>query len=219
MNYFAFWATLFILAALIIYFDRKYNMLRDTSTATPRPYSFARVQLAWWTVIVLSSIIAIIFCRDWQIPDLTTSTLYLLGISSATTVSATLIDVSDQSNPNISTLNQNSPGENFFLDMLSDKDGVSVHRFQTVVFNLVFGAWFIRNFLTNLADTTTEINNIMPDFTDNNLILLGVSSGLYAALKATENRQGGSAQTATTAAPTTAPANTTEPSTEDTPVG
>lgn len=219
MNYFAFWATLFILAALIIFFDRKFGMLRDTSTATPRPYSFSRVQLAWWTVIVLSSMIAIIFCRDWQIPDLTTSTLYLLGISSATTVSATLIDVSDQGNANISSLNQDSPGENFFLDILSDKDGVSVHRFQTVVFNIVFGAWFIRNFLTNLADTNVQVSEIMPDFTDNNLILLGVSSGLYAALKATENRQGGSRQAAAPAAPAAPPANTTEPSTDDAPLG
>src|SRR6202000_2037057 len=103
MNYFIFWATLVVLAALVIFFDRKYFMLRDNSTAVPRPYSFSRVQLAWWTVIVLASFISIFISRGVA-PDLSTSTLYLLGISSATTVGATLIDLSDQTNPNLTGL-------------------------------------------------------------------------------------------------------------------
>ncbi|HVW98664.1 MAG TPA: hypothetical protein VHA56_22035 [Mucilaginibacter sp.] len=188
MNNLIFWATFVVLLALIIFLDRKYFMLRDNSTALPRPYSFSRVQLAWWSVIVLASFISIFISRG-AAPDLNTSTLYLLGISSATTVGATLIDISDQTNPNLTGLAQNIRGDNFFLDILSDKNGVNVHRFQTVVFNIVFGIWFIIFVLQQLNTPSTHADDIMPVISSNNLILLGVSSGLYTALKATENKQ------------------------------
>lgn len=209
MNYFIFWATLVLLAFIIIVLDKKFGMLRDNSTASPRPYSFSRVQLAWWSVIILSCIITIILGKGWQIPDLSTSTLYLLGISSATTVGATLIDLSDQNNTSITSLNQNIKSENFFLDIMSDKSGVSVHRFQTVVFNMVFGVWFIKNFLMNMSNTALAINDIIPLVTDNNLILLGVSSGMYTAIKATENKQSNSST----------PTDTPSVNTEEQPIG
>lgn len=211
MNYFVFWATFVLLAFLVLLCDKKYYMLRDTSTVLPRPYSFSRVQLAWWTTIVLSGVITIIITRGWLIPDFTTSTLYLLGISSATTVGATLIDLSDQNNANLASLSQNDKGDNFFLDILSDKNGVSIHRFQTVAFNLVFGIWFVVNFFANINNMALGINDVLPVFSENNLVLLGVSSGLYAAVKATENRQSGSSSTDTS--------NTTVTNTEEEPIG
>lgn len=189
MNYFIFWATFVLLAFLVLLCDKKYYMLRDAGSALPRCYSFSRVQLAWWTTIVLAGVITIIITKGWLIPDFTTSTLYLLGISAATTVGATLIDLSDQSNTKLTSLHQNEQGDNFFLDILSDKNGVSIHRFQTVAFNMVFGIWFVINFFSNMNTPTLGVNDILPVFSDNNLVLLGLSSGLYTAVKATENRQ------------------------------
>jgi hypothetical protein len=188
MNSFVFWAIFIVLLALVYFFDRYYFMLRDNSTALPRPYSFSRVQLAWWSVIILASFISIIILRC-AIPSFDTSTLYLLGISSATTVGATLIDISDQTNPNLVGLGQNIKGDNLILDILSDKNGVNVHRFQTVIFNIVFGIWFILYVVNHLNDTTIATDAIIPVISSNNLILLGVSSGLYTALKTTENKQ------------------------------
>lgn len=189
MNYFIFFATLIVLAGAVIFCDRKYFMLRDNSTAVPRPYSFSRVQLAWWTVIVLASFISV-FISKHLAPDFPTSELYLLGISSATTIGATLIDVSDQTNPNLTELSQDMRSDNFFLDILSDKNGVNVHRFQTVVFNIVFGVWFIISVVHNLnIYSANDYEKILPVIADNNLILLGVSSGVYTALKTTENKQ------------------------------
>ncbi len=189
MNYLIYWATFIVLLALVYFFDKKYFMLRDNSTAVPRPYSFSRVQLAWWSVIILAAFISIIIISKGTAPTFDTSTLYLLGISSATTVGATLIDISDQTNPNVSGLSQNIKGDNFFLDILSDKNGVDVHRFQTVVFNTVFGLWFIIYVLNHLCNAGTTPDAVMPVISSNNLILLGVSSGVYATLKATENKQ------------------------------
>ncbi len=209
MNYlFVFWMVFFALVAVVYLFDKKYFMLRDNSTATPRPYSWARVQLTWWIVIILTSFITVMVRTHGYIPTLDDTTLYLLGITSATTIVATAIDINDQSDRHLATLGQNIGGENFFLDILSDKNGIDVHRFQTVVFNIVFGTWFISQVLYHLGripncaictsqpDTnacaacmTAYADSIIPHITPNNLILLGLSSGIYAALKATENRQ------------------------------
>jgi hypothetical protein len=181
-----FWIAFVGLLLIVIYFDRKYSLLRDLSTADKKPYSFSRVQLAWWSVIVLASIISIVASQK-GIPDLDWSTLVLLGISSATTVTANLIDVSDQQNPDI-TRTQDDGGQSFLLDILSDSKGVSIHRLQTVVFNLTIGIWFIGAVTNDLAHYAGNINLIIPRLTQNDLILLGLSSGTYAALKSTENK-------------------------------
>ena len=181
-----FWLIFIALLAIVIYFDVRYSMLRDISSANRKPYSFARVQLTWWSVIILASFITILAVKGIA-PTFDTSTLILLGISSATTAAARIIDRSDQSNPNI-TRTQNQNSENFFLDILSDEKGVSIHRFQTVVFNIVFGIWFICTVLYYLSHFPASVDKIIPVITENNLILLGLSSGTYAALKANENK-------------------------------
>ena len=181
-----FWI-IFVAFVVIIYFcDKKFGMLRDTSTAAIRPYSFSTVQFAWWMTIVLSSFITILLWK-FRMPTLDQSTLILIGITSATKVTATSIDLSDQSNPKI-TRHQNSETEYFLLDILSDATGVSVNRLQTVIFNFVFGLWFVTTVLYRLHDPAFSVDAIMPPIENRDLILLGLSSGTYAALKATENK-------------------------------
>jgi hypothetical protein len=124
-----------VLVTAVIYFDRKYCMLRDMTTANlHQPYSWSRVQLAWWSVIILSCFITIIIMKG-AAPTLDISTVILLGISAATTATAKAIDISD-AEKNEGIRHQDDFGKNFFLDILSDGT-VSVHRFQTIVFNCV----------------------------------------------------------------------------------
>jgi hypothetical protein len=184
-----FWIFFLVLVLLVVYFDIKYNMLKDVSTASKKPYSFSRVQLAWWSVIILASFMTIIAKRG--IPDLDGSTLIILGISAITTGSARIIDISDQKND--VRMIQNQDRENFILDVLSDSNGVSIHRFQSLVFNTTFGIWFISQVLHNLP--VNPVNEIIPVLSQNNLILLGLSSGAYVALKTTENKDKVSAET------------------------
>ena len=184
-----FWLIAALLSFAIIFLDKKYCMLRDISkAATHQPYSWARVQMAWWTIIVLSSFIAIFWSKH-AAPSLNTSTLILLSISAATTATARVIDLSDQETYNL-IRHQDSFGKNFFLDILSDQTGVSVHRFQTVVFNAVFGIYFINDVLSKLQSCNDAgcINTIIPFIENNSLILLGISSATYAAMKTTENK-------------------------------
>jgi len=184
-----FWIFFIVLLFIVLLFDRKYNMLKDISTANKKPYSFSRVQLAWWTVIILSSFITIITLGK-GIPTFDQSTLILLGISAITTGSARIIDISDKSN-NLKMI-QDKEKENFILDILSDANGVSIHRFQAAAFNIVFGVWFIISVLYNVSTPALinpeKISFIMPLLDQNNLILLGLSSGAYAVLKTTENK-------------------------------
>lgn len=171
-----FWIVYVVLLGCIYFCDKKYNMLRDASLSYPKPYSFSRVQLAWWTAIVLAAFISTSLAQR-HIITLLPSTLYLLGMSSATMAAAKVIDKSDARNPDIQR-HQDSKSDNFILDILSDENGISIHRFQTVIFNLVFSIWFIK-FVVHMKT--------IPDISDNNLILLGLSSATYIGLKATEN--------------------------------
>lgn len=55
-------SVLIILFVMIIVLQLKYGIVSDNSTSTvKKSYSYSRVQLAWWSLILLSSIIAIIF--------------------------------------------------------------------------------------------------------------------------------------------------------------
>lgn len=176
-----------VLAFIIIIFDLKYNLLRDKSIAVKKPFSYSRTQLAWWTVVVLASFITIIFSnKGYQVPTFDTSTLILLGISTSTMMTARIIDVSDEQRVDHER-HQDAEGKGVLLDILSDENGVSIHRLQSVVFNLTFGTWFIIQVWNNL-ELANDISKIIPVITQNNLILIGLSSGTYAALKSTENK-------------------------------
>ncbi len=186
----SFWAIFATIALLVIYCDLKYDMLKDASISVKKPYSWSRVQLAWWIVIVLSAFIAII-CKFDIAPTLNESTVILIGISSATIAAAKVIDLSDENNAEV-IRHQDKSSTGFFLDIISDENGASIHRFQTVVFNIAFGVYFIvyvlNHMKTGIGHGANPQDLIMPDFGNNNLILLGLSSGTYAALKLTENK-------------------------------
>jgi len=182
----------FALLGLVVFFDLKYDMLRDSSTAAKKPYSFAKVQLAFWLIIIITSFTTIIICgRNHDIPTFANSTLIILGISTGTLAAGRLIDVSDQKDPAV-TRSQDDDGDGFLLDILSDESGVSLHRLQCLLFNVIIGGWFCFKVLFNLgqaaANAKFNIDLIIPDVTPNNLILLGISAGTYVALKTNENK-------------------------------
>ncbi|HMK38950.1 MAG TPA: hypothetical protein VK569_06390 [Bacteroidota bacterium] len=178
-----FWIVLVGLVIAVLYLDWKHNMLRDTSSATRKPYSYALSQLAWWTVIILASFISVMASKG--IPPVDPSTLILLGISAATTAAARIGDMSDTSQGLTRTQDQASEG--FFIDILSDSNGVNIHRFQALAFNLTFGIWFIHQVL-HFLPITDQPGGIIPVLDQSNLLLLGLSSTTYAVLKTSENK-------------------------------
>ncbi len=183
------WISVALLLLLIILLDKKYYLLRDVSIAKQKPYSYSRVQLSWWTIIIIASFISI-FITKGNLPILDSSLIILLGISSGTTGVASIIDVSDRSTEN-AVLIQNSESENFFLDILSDANGISIHRLQAFLFNLIIGIWLLVMVAKGLCSCTnpTCINTILPIVDPNKLLLLGVSAATYAGLKTNENKK------------------------------
>jgi hypothetical protein len=174
-------------------------------------YSFSKTQLAFWTFIILSSFIYI-WAITGDLNSINTTGLILLGITSATITASNLISKNaetqalavDESAPvqnNVGSddksTTENSgtptskkvdklvkfrthkPGDTFLTEILSDEDGISIHRLQALVFNLVFGIAFIISVLWNYT---------MPEFSETQLILLGLSSGTYAFNKINENK-------------------------------
>jgi len=67
--------------------------------------------------------------------------------------------------------------ENFFVDILSDADGVSFHRFQNAAWTVVLGIIFVCQVYRDL---------VMPQFNGSLLALLGISAGTYLGMKIPE---------------------------------
>lgn len=169
---------LFITTTLLIWLGARTSILKDFSIQDKTaPYSWSRTQLAFWTGIIFSSFLFLFF-KYKEVPGLSDVNLILLGIAATTTASAKLVDDSQKNNPDRA---QDKPSEGFLRDILSDKNGISIHRLQNVLWTLAVGIIYI-NFVAaskELPDETVLTNNL--------LILMGISTGAYLGLKITEN--------------------------------
>ena len=155
------------------------NAGKQDNKAPKAPYSLARTQLAFWTVIIFSSFVYLVFKYHFAIPDLNHVNLILLGITLGTTATGKIIDDSQKSNS--SNLSQDHPSEGFLRDILSDQNGVSIHRLQNVLWTLIVGIIYIQ-FVANQSSLPDETV-----LTDNLLILMGISTTAYVGLKTMEN--------------------------------
>lgn len=162
------------------------NIAANTNLSKPKPsFSLGRTQLAFWTVIIISSYIFVYISATPQgfiAPFMDPVNLTLLGIAAGTTVVSKVIDNSQKDAPNDSVPQQDYPSKGFFIDVISDENGVSVHRLQNVIWTIVVGAIYI---------AYVAAKSKMPDdtvITSQLLILMGISSGAYLGLKTTENK-------------------------------
>lgn len=146
-----------------------------------RPYSLSKVQFGVWTVIISCTYVYLSLSSHVCVLTLTTSStaVILLGISAGTAAFGNIIDQS-QSNQAAHPRHQNAPGEGFFKDILSDDQGISIHRFQNVVWTLI--AITIYLFRINPHECS------LPEVDNSILTLTGISSATYLGLKINENR-------------------------------
>lgn len=181
-----------------IFLSLKTTIIKDISDSPNKPYSFSRTQLLWWTLLIASCFI-LGFAYNENLPAINNTALALLGIGLGTTTLARVVDnnqVSQTSTNNI-VRHQNLASQGFFTDLLSDDSGISVHRFQSFVFNVIFGVAYITDFF--------NLNYILPTYDNQQLLLLGISSGAYVALKMNENSISGGTQQAAVQQNTVAP--------------
>ncbi len=165
-----------IVSVALIRLAKASTLLRDTPSgpcsipSQSRTYSMGRVQMAWWFFIVLISYIWLWIVAE-GIPTMSAHALGLMGIGSATYLTAAGVDASKQ--------NVLGSSQGFWNDILSDAQGLALYRFQMLVFNILFGVLFLIYVLQNVT---------MPDLDTNILALLGMSAGTYAGFKIPEKQ-------------------------------
>ncbi len=158
------------------------NALRDSSELVKnKPYSFARVQMWWWTMIILGSFLGVyaVSGNKWEI---NATCLILLGISSVTTAGGRMIDNSQTNDPSVTRHQDGHPSEGFVTDILSDENGLSIHRFQALIFNVAYGLSFLVEVFSNAN------HGQFPSYENPVLGLLGLSSSTYVYMKMNESQ-------------------------------
>ncbi len=187
------WLATAVTALLLGWLAVKYNILKESKFPFNNLYSLSRVQIGWWTVIILGSFLHL-YIYTGEFNDLTTTTMTLLGLSGATLLGASIIDSNTSQLTSDNTL-QPKPFESrgFLIDILSDGKGdVNVQRFQFLVWTLALTFIFIRGVVRDLS---------MPEFGTNLLLLMGISNSIYLLLKIPENKSTNPLQTAVTPSP------------------
>jgi len=160
--------------------DPKYKNKYANKTADqiPRPFSLSRVQLGVWTVVISCSYIFLVLCNCCDMAKVTinSTVLLLMGISAGTALAAETIDQSQGS----STRHQNEPSGGFLIDILSDENGISIHRFQNVIWTVIA----ICLYLCYLNASGCKL----PDLDNTLIALTGISATTYVGLKINENK-------------------------------
>jgi hypothetical protein len=170
-----------------------------------RTYSLAQTQMMLWFVIIIGSFIYL-YCCTGGMPVVSDQALWLMGIGTGTALGAGAID-KQKSNPTLDTfesvlqqiatrrtqgvpdvampalisqrddLLQRLASRDFLSDLLSDQNGLCMHRVQVLFWTITLGVVFMRQVVLHCQ---------MPPFDPNELALMGISAGTYIGFKIPE---------------------------------
>lgn len=160
----AIWISLFvvvIIGLISVKVLEKSAMLKDQNNK----YSLSIMIMFFWTIIIVYSVV-FFSIATLSSPSINQTILLLLGISGAMAAGSATIS-KPLNNPLVSTSVLTS----------GSSTKVQIHRFQNVVFNLVYGLFFLNEVIFKFR---------FPEFDTNTLLLLGISGGTYLGLKVSE---------------------------------
>lgn len=170
-----------LLAAVVFAPGARTTLLRDADAPQPdfrwRLFRLAKSQPAFWTVLVIGSYTYVYFAQGICVGGLNNTALLLLGIVAATTALTAGAKPVNAASPAPLDPHPPSRHENFLDDMLSENEGVNVHRLQMVLLTVVCGGIFIHQVLNG---------GKIPAFYDQACVLMGISSATYVWFKRTE---------------------------------
>lgn len=170
------WIVVILIAGFLIYVGLKTPALKDQSSNANKPFSFSRSQIFWWSLIILSSLFYVLISTSAF--SINETAWILLGISAGTRGVGGIIDNSQINKVGAANTHQNTASEGWLKDILSDQNGISIHRVQAFLFNVGFGIYYLTEVYVTLE---------IPSFDANTLTLLGLSNGAYAVVKNNEN--------------------------------
>ena len=168
-----------LILLIFFYFTSKTKILRDnyaagsavSAEALKNPqWSLGRCQMAFWFIAI-----TILFLMLWTVTGsyngiITAQSLALIGISGSSAVGAAAIDIARPTDFTGAV----GVSQGFFVDILQDSTGWAFHRLQMFIWTLILGGIAVWSAWTSLT---------LPNFDENLLILMGVSSGLYLGFK------------------------------------
>jgi hypothetical protein len=144
------------------------------------PFSLSKVQFGLWTVIISSSYIYLSLLKgDCAEGPINKTALVLMGIFAGTAVATTIMDKREINDNR--PRHQNTPSQGFFIDILSDDNGISLHRFQNFVWTLIA----MTIYLYKVSEIRTGC--ALPELSDTLLALTGISNATFLLLRSKEN--------------------------------
>ncbi len=214
-----FWGIIVIAIIFAVFFwlAPKTAVMRNFGSTSP--YSLALVQMAWWSILIFVAFI-FLWLITGSLPDVSGSSLTLLGIGAGTALGARIIDESkltkqlntllpekseiekqikdahtaadktrkaeleqnlrkvDGKIDEVRSAGADTTSRGFWNDILNDANGMSLHRFQIVVWSFILGVMFLLTVYRDLA---------MPQLPETLLALMGISSGTYLGFKFPES--------------------------------
>ena len=181
-------AGLICIAIVILSFilATKTEILKDISNASKKSFSLASFQLYLWTIIIACCYI-ISYFNGGGFGVLNNTCITLLGIGIGTTLAGRVID--NMQVQQVEEVNKNSmdmmmrhqdrDSSDILVGLLrDDQHNISIHRFQNLLFTMIFAALFIIDFLSNCS---------FPEFNSTELGLMGISSSGYVLMKYNED--------------------------------
>ena len=167
----------------------KFQLLNKTN-----PFSLAKTQFAGWTVIIASTYIYMSLCKgDCADAVISKTALVLMGIGTGILTASAIIDKREMQDHRLR--HQNRPSQGFFVDILSDDNGISIHRFQ----NFVWTAIAMIVYVNKVAHV--ENGCVLPELSDTLLALTGISGLTFLTMRATENKPGAESSQGNSSAP------------------
>jgi hypothetical protein len=154
---------------VFFYLARTTNLIRDpTATIEPstaRPYSLGRAQMAFWFLLIFVCYVSL-WLVTGNYDTIGHSQFVLVVISSLTAVGSRMVSIG----PTESMDDAPRRSKGFFIDLLSDSNGVRLHRFQLCAWTLLLGLIFAAIVYDDL---------VMPNFGDTLLTLIGINAAAH----------------------------------------
>lgn len=173
-----------LIVALFLYLGRKTELLRDSDLNQPdftkRPYSMAKTQLSFWIVVIVGCFVYLYFKKAEFNDVINATALVLLGLSTATTALSAIARGPTSPPAPAAVPDHAAPApihENFLSDIMSDNEGMNVHRVQMLLWTVVFGIIFIHQVWKGEA---------FPNYDEKIYGLMGISSATYVWFKRSE---------------------------------
>lgn len=174
-----FWAGLVLalsggMLAFILWRAKSTSMLRDGADDAGQPgtYSLARVQMAFWTVLILGGY-AFLLGVCGSVDSLNASILSLMGIGAGTALGAAAVEAQHDGHAEAAT----AKSQGFWRDIFHGGTSGALHRIQLIAWTGIVGLVFLRSVIAELE---------FPDLDATLLALMGISSGTYLGFKIPE---------------------------------